>query len=53
MYGWINAGRIQRVQEAGPGQMFEVGYLKTGTGTLPQIELTVHDVEGTASMLVQ
>ena len=53
MYGWINAGHIQRVQEAGPGQMFEMGYLKTGTGTLPQIELTVHDVEGTASMFVQ
>ena len=50
MYGWINAGRVERVQEAGPGQMFEVGYLKTGTGTPPRIELTVEDVEGTASM---
>ena len=53
MYGWINAGHIQRVQEAAPGQTFEVGYLKTGTGTPPQIELTVYDVEGTASMFVQ
>ena len=50
VYGWINAGTVQRVQEAGPGQVFEVGYLKTGTGTLPQIELTVEDEEGTASM---
>ena len=50
MYGWINAGTVQRVQEAGPGQMFEVGYLKTGEETPPRIELTVEDVEGTASM---
>ena len=50
MYGWINADRFQRVQEKGPGQIFEVGYLKTGIGTPPQIELTVEDVEGTASM---
>ena len=52
MYGWINAGSVQRVQEAGPGQVFEVGYLKTGTGTPPQIELTVEDVEGTASIII-
>ena len=38
------------VQEEGPGQMFEVGYLKTGSGTPPQIELSVEDEEGTASM---
>ena len=50
VYGWINAGRVERVQEEGPGQMFEVGYLKTGAGTPPWIELTVEDVEGTASM---
>ena len=30
--------------------MFEVGYIKTGTETPPQIELTVQDVEGTASV---
>ena len=50
VYGWINAGTVQRVQEAGPGQTFEVGYLKIGAGTLPEIQLTVEDVEGTASM---
>ena len=50
MYGWINAGRVVRVQEAGPGQMFEVGYLKTGSGTPPQIQLSVQDEQGTASI---
>ena len=50
VYGWINAGSVQRVQEQGPGQMFEVGYMKTGLGTPPQIELTVEDNEGTASV---
>ena len=50
VYGWINAGRVQRVQETGLGLMFEVGYLKTGLRTPPGIELTVEDVEGTASM---
>ena len=50
MYGWINAGRVVRVQEAGPGQTFEVGYLKIGSGTPPWIDLSVQDVEGTASM---
>ena len=52
VYGWINAGTVQRVQEAGPGQTFEVGYLKTGedSETPPRIELTIEDVEGTASM---
>jgi hypothetical protein len=50
VYGWINAGSVMRVQEAGPGQTFEVGYLKTGTGTPPQITLFIDDEEGTASM---
>jgi hypothetical protein len=30
--------------------MFEVGYIKTGSGTPPEIELSVLDVEGTASV---
>ena len=50
MYGWTNADGDVRVQEAGSGQRFEVGYIKTGRGTPPQINLTVVDVEGTASM---
>ena len=53
MYGWINAGGITRVQEAGSGQQFEVGYIKTGIiGTPPRIDLTITDEEGTASILV-
>ena len=50
MYGWINAGRVVRVHEEGPGQMFEVGYLKNGSETLPRLQLSVQDEEGTASM---
>ena len=52
MYGWINvgAGSVAHVREAGPGQQFEVGYIKTGSGTPPQIQLSVEDKEGTASM---
>ena len=49
MYGWIDAGRVVRIYE-GLERMFEVGYLKNGTGTPPLIELTVQDMEGTASM---
>ena len=51
MYGWINSDSSRRVQEDGPGQRFEVGYIKTGGTTPPEIELTVEDVQGTASML--
>ena len=52
VYGWINARSVQRVQEAGPGRMFEVGYLKSGSDqdSPPEITLTVEDTEGTASM---
>ena len=50
MYGWINASRFVRVQEAGPGYMFEVGYLKTGSGTPPAITLSIQDEEETASV---
>ena len=52
MYGWLSGnGSTVRVQEDGPGQRFEVGYIKPGTAQPPTIQLTVEDTEGTASML--
>ena len=46
MYGWRDSrsGLPVHVHEEGPGQTFEVGYLKPGSGTLPEITLTVRDV---------
>ena len=43
MYGWRDSSPVH-VHEAGPGQTFEVGYLKPGAGTPPTISLTVEDV---------
>ena len=52
VFGWMNVSTYGAhvVQEDGPGQRFDVGYIKHGSPPPPPIIFTVSDVAGTASM---